>query len=126
MIGSAFSLARWFDETRYANRPEDDFIRENLLNDVENFTAVAVIDDGFIVRTPLGAATITQVSVPVPPSERVGGVVPVNLMNIDHVRNDQWERTGFWMNTSSVKNLLERLAAAPHVDANALFIGGAA
>lgn len=124
MRGNPFGLARWFDEARYANAPEDNYIRENVLNDIENFEAVGELSldapttlKHYIVRTPLGAATIQHVTT-------YEDYNDVDLVVFDHVRNDRWERIDFWFNASSVSDLLDRLEAAPHVNADSLFIGG--
>src|SRR4051812_44597378 len=124
MNGDAFSLARWFDIPRYTNAPEDEANREGALNDIERFTAVGELPgdertaEHFIVRTPLGAATVQRVT-------EYLNLTNVDLVLFDHVRNDRWERIMFWFNTSSVEGLLDRLRDAEHVNPDALFIGGA-
>lgn len=109
--GDAFSLARWFQPERYANRPEDDFLREEILNDLYHAQAVAVQGDSTLVRTPLGACCIE----PHPQQE--------GLLVFDYVSNERWERTSFWMNRSSVRDLGDVLRAASRADYDAIFVG---
>lgn len=111
---SAFTLARWFDLPRFANRPEDDEVREEVLNDLDAPLAVAVASDGsMIVRTRIGACSVEH-----------RWVMDCSIVVFDHVQNDRWCRTRFWMNTSSVTDLLSRLLAAPRADEDALFVCG--
>lgn len=124
MNGNVFSLARWFDVTRYANRPEDEEVRDRALFDIYEFDAVgelprdAITLEHFIVRTPRGAAIVKRVT-------EYANLVGVDLTVFDYVRNDRWERTSFWFNTRSVSNLLDKLGDAEYVDPDALFVGGA-
>jgi hypothetical protein len=78
LVGSAFALARWFQPERFANRPEDDYVRDEILND---------------------------------------------LVEFDYVSSERWERTAFWMNESSVRDLGEALRAKPRADFDAIFVG---
>lgn len=112
MKGSAFALARWFQPERYANKPEDDFLREELLNELYDADVVAKAPDGsMLVRTPNGAAMVEK-------------DVPADfLVNFDVVSHTNWTRTSFWMNTSSVEDLLARLDDLPEVEFDALFVG---
>lgn len=112
MNGSAFSLARWFQMERYANRPEDDFVREEILTEVYQAERVAVSGKTVLVKTPNGACMIERRDVDGSP-----------LVFFDYVENARWTRTNFWMNASSVRDLGERLRSVPTGDFNALFIG---
>jgi hypothetical protein len=110
---SAFGLARWFQTERYANRPEDDFLREEILDDLyANGQAVACQNGTVLVRTANGAAMIER-------RDEQGSPLVV----IDYVRHDRWERTNFWMNASSVSDLGERLRALPRESFDVLFAG---
>lgn len=117
--GSAFALARWFAPERYVNRPEDDFVREEVLTEIWNAEAVATSREAggkvtVWVRTPNGAAAIETRLVDESP-----------LVVFDFVRNDRWERTNFWMNPSSVAVLGARLRNVPRVTADEIFVGAA-
>lgn len=107
---TAFKLTRWFQPERYANRPEDDFVREEILNDLASPRAVAVTEDGTIfVETETGACAVER--------------KPNGLVTFDYVRNDRWERTAFWMNASSVTDLGDVFRAARRVTADEIFTG---
>jgi hypothetical protein len=112
----AFDLARWFQTERYANRPEDDFVREEILNDLADAEALASGLVGGVhttlVRTPNGACMVEF---------RVVEGAPLVLF--DYVRHDRWERTKFWMNESSVSDLLARLDSVPQKAFDDLFVG---
>lgn len=111
MNGSAFALARWFQSSRYVNRPEDDFVREEVLAEVWNAEAVGIAEDGTVfVRTPHGACAIEKIT-------------EAQIVNFDYVENDRWTRTTFWMNASSVRSLGERLRSVPRESADAIFLG---
>lgn len=116
MHGSAFALARWFQPERYANRPEDDFVREEILGDLYAATTVAVHTDGTtLVRTPNGAAMVEAYDDRGAP-----------LVRFDYVRHDRWERTAFDMNASSVRHLGDHLRTLPRVPFDELFVGATA
>lgn len=112
VVGSVFALARWFQPERYADRPEDDFVREEVLSEVYRAEAVAVHDGVVLVRTPSGACSIEC------DDER-------GLVTFDYMTNASWSRTRFWMNKSSVSDLGDILRAAPRVDFDSLFVGAA-
>lgn len=111
----AFTLARWFQMERYANRPEDDFVRDEILNDLYAAEAVAVSGDSLLVRTPNGACFVERKTVDGAP-----------LVMFDYVWNERWERTNFWMNASSVEHLGEHLLAVPRADFDSIFAGAVA
>lgn len=113
--GSVFALARWFQPERFANRPEDDFVRDEILNDLYDAEAVAVCGDTVLVRTAKGACMIEK---------RDAGCRSA-LVNFDYVSNERWERTSFWMNESSVRDLGETLRSKPRADFDAIFVGAA-
>jgi hypothetical protein len=112
ITGSAFALARWFQPERYADRPEDDFVREEILSEVYNAEACAVHDGTVLVRTPSGACCIEKIDADGSP-----------LVTFDYVSNTNWTRTKFWMNASSVRDLGDRLRAVPRASFDALFVG---
>lgn len=47
-MGSAFKLARWFQPERYANKPEDDFVRGEILGDLYEAEAVGITADATV------------------------------------------------------------------------------
>lgn len=112
LTGSTFALARWFQPEQYANRPEDDFVREDILNDLATADAVGIDASGTIlVRTEGGACAIDC-------DETTG------LVHFDYVSNTAWTRTRFWMNAASVRDLGAALRALPRVPFDSLFVGG--
>jgi hypothetical protein len=113
LVGSAFALARWFQPERFANRPEDDYVRDEILNDLYDAEAVAVRGDTVLVRTAKGACMIEKRDVGCKSA----------LVDFDYVSSERWERTAFWMNESSVRDLGEALRSKPRADFDAIFVG---
>ena len=96
----AFALARWFTEHRDVSGPQDKFVREDILIDLDNFTAWAPCHNGVALRTDMGSAFID-------PHEDHDGI-----MVIDYTRHDRWgSRVQFWMNASSLRPLGVKLRA---------------
>lgn len=109
--GRVFDLARWFDIPIDANS-EDHPAREEILGAVWQATAVGVAGGRVIVKTPLGACIMERAEIQGCP-----------VVMFDHVCDDRWTRTRFWMNASSVKELGERLRQLPRAPFDALFVG---
>ena len=96
---TAFALARWFTEHRDASGPEDKFVREDILIDLDNFTAWAPCHNGVALRTDMGSAFIET-----HPEHD-------DIMVIDYARHDRWDRVQFWRNASSLRPLGVKLRA---------------
>lgn len=112
----SFSLARWFTESVNADKPEYEFLREELLQEeVYKATHVGVSKDKVIVKTPHGVAMV-----------ELKTVKGCKLMVFDFVRDDKWERYNFWYNLSSVKDLGDYFRTLPRVSFNDLFLYGTA
>jgi hypothetical protein len=112
MSGSAFALTRWFDEAKDASGPEDDAIRESILNDCYEATAVAYQGEVVLVKTPKGAVMLT--------AENRGAA---HLIWFDAVEDERWTRTRFWMNARSVSGLGEWLEKRPRASFGEIFLG---
>jgi hypothetical protein len=111
---SGFTLARWFQRETMANRPEDDFVREEVLSEVYRASAVGVTRSKTVfVRTPSGVCAIERKNIQGSP-----------MLEFDFVENERWQRTMFWMNLSSLPGLGDYLRSVQRVDPNELFLQG--
>lgn len=110
---AGFTLARWFQTERFANRPEDDFVREEVLGELSQAEAVAKHGDELAVKTPHGVCLIE-------PKEVQGS----KLVVFDYVEDARWTRTNFWMNASSVDGLLAELRSVRSCGFDDLFLYG--
>lgn len=110
--GSAAALGAWFTEGREA----DEFEREEILNDLHQFTAYGVSDATTIITTPNGRALVER--------QEQEKFPEYPLITFEYVRHGRWGKTTFWFNFSSVKFLFDALAAAPEKcgDFNELFV----
>lgn len=109
----SFTLARWFQRPVDANRPEDDFIRETVLMDLEHATAVGKQGATLAVRAPNGVCLMTR------------NRPATGLVEFDYVADGRWARTVFWMNESSVADLAKRLTTLPEKPFDDVFAFGA-
>jgi hypothetical protein len=100
--GNAHSLAQWFMMPADCNRPQDDEVREKVLNEVYSFQAYAVNGDSVLLKTPNGRVMCT--------SKTVKGCP---IVEFDWVPTGMWVRQSFWMNKSSVNDLGTKLRASP-------------
>lgn len=101
-MGRHNALAAWFDIPKDANKAEQDFVREGILNEVYQYSkfGVSICDDKevIIVETPKGRAIIEQ--------ETIQGC---KLVWFDYVEKRIWSRIRFWMNLSSVEDLIHKI-----------------
>lgn len=95
---------------KFADGPADDFLREELLNDVYLASAVAVNADRLVLaKTPRGCCVM-----------RVTSERGAEIVMFDHLAGDQ--RVSFWMNKSSVRDLGDHLRKLPRVAWSALIV----
>jgi hypothetical protein len=116
MSASAFELARWFQAERYANRPEDDFVRDEVLEALYQRTeCVGHGKDGqMLAKTDQGMCMVEFRNVDGSP-----------LVTFDFVSDSNWTRTSFWMNASSVDDLVNHLEQfEPVGDFDEMFVQG--
>lgn len=98
VIGSADAIVAWFRMPICASGPCDDFIREEVLGLAYQFDKWAIDKETTILRTPEGRILVKK--------EVVQGC---NLVWFDFVRNKEHKRFRFWMNESSVADLLHKI-----------------
>ena len=103
LTGSSFSLAQWFTPAVDISNDQGEFLREDLINDVYQFTAFGVSKTGqVIVHTPDGRCIIEK------KTER-----GCSLVWFDYVVNGRWTHYKFWFNESSVKDLGDLFRKSP-------------
>lgn len=90
---------------RSLSGPEDEFLREDILDDVSKATACAVRDGQVIARTPRGACVIRK--------EAIGGWPVVVFDHVELIETGPFGRRTFWMNASSAAPIGERLRGLP-------------
>lgn len=94
LTGSSFKLAQWFTPAVDISNEQGEFLREDLINDVYQFTAFGVKEGSIIVHTPGGRCIIEK---------KMEG--KSSLVWFDYVVNGRWTHYKFWFNESSVKDL---------------------
>ncbi len=87
-------MAQWFTPAVDISNEQGDFLREDLLGDIYQFTAFGVQKDKIIVHTPGGRCIIEK---------KVERGCP--LVWFDYVVNDRWTHYKFWFNEATVKDL---------------------
>lgn len=110
---TAFTLARWFQPEEEINGVTHDELREEILSEVQNATAIAVKGSTVLARTPRGVCAME--------AKEVRGC---KVVTFDMVWNDRWTRQSFWMNASSVADLGAALRTKPRVAFNTVFVRG--
>ena len=111
-MGSSFDLARWFALPEDASGKEDDEVRERVLSDAYGASKVAYAEGLVMAKTPTGAVMLEK--------EEVDGA---KLVWVDSVEDLRWKRVRFWMNESSVRDLLAHLEGLPQVAFEEIFMG---
>lgn len=112
MPGSIHALAKWFQMSVDKSGSEDDFAREEVIDNVMKATHWGEEKDYFIFRSAEGRVIVEQ-----------GNQDGTPLVFFDFVARKTTTRLRFWMNKSSVEELLERAKArAIKVPFETLFI----
>lgn len=115
---AGFTLARWFGGQTDVSGADDDTFREAVLGQVHQAEAYAEHDGTAIVKTPDGVCMIEY-------DETYGKRgQPGCLVIFDYVEDQRWVRYRFWMNESSVADLMEDAKALQRADFEELFIHG--
>lgn len=107
---NAHSLAAWFDIPIDRSGPHDDEAREAVLMEASKAVAYAEQDDTILFACPDGRALFYHV--PGVPESDGTPIITV----VDYVEKGRWGRVRFWMNTSSIRDLLEKRKSLPQVD----------
>lgn len=112
MSGTSTLLSGWFAAPEMANGPEQDHIRDDILEKCFKCTAWAARGDAVIMRVD-GGVVVAQVDQPLK-----------DLVKFDYNQFPQIRRVQFWMNKSSVKDLGDHLRTLPllRVDFDSLFL----
>jgi hypothetical protein len=113
MAMPGFTLARWFTTPRVVNRPEDESVREEVLNDIAQATSHGVHDRIIVVRTPRGVAVL-----------ELSTINGAHVVFVDYVQDDTPGRLEFWMNASSLGPIYQRVLAQPCVPFDQIFCRG--
>jgi hypothetical protein len=104
------SLAAWFDIPMEASGPNDDEAREAVLMEASKATAYSEEAGTVLFDCPRGRVLFSYA--PGTPDKDDEPIVTF----IDYVEKGRWARIRFWMNTSSIRDLLERRRSLPRVD----------
>lgn len=114
----AMSLATWFTIPVDKSGPNDDEVRETILMEVSKATAYAEENGAVLFDCATGRVLFYHLAgTPLLDGEPM-------ITTVDYVEKGRWARTRFWMNTSSVRDLVENRKNLPRVDFTQLFCTG--
>jgi hypothetical protein len=111
-------LSTWFTVPIDKSGPNDDEVRETILMEVSKATAYAEENGAVLFDCATGRALFHHLSgTPLLDREPM-------ITTVEYVEKGRWLRTRFWMNTSSVRDLMENRKNLPMVDFEDLFFTG--
>jgi hypothetical protein len=112
----AYGLAAWFDIPADLSGPTQDEAREEILMQASQATIRAEHEECILLRCPKGRVMLHAAEgTPLDDDNQ-----PL-VMIVEFVEKGHWARRRFWMNTSSIRSILDAVASLPQVDFNTLF-----
>ena len=97
-MSNVFSIAQWYTQPHWINESHQDYLREEILDKISKCKEFGRKDDSIIVRVSDGRVLIEK---------NIVNGCPLRFFAF--LKNDSWARSDFWMNESSVKELIEHI-----------------